>query len=155
MGIQNYLLRLFHKKADSTKADDVEVLTPVIDIEELKHYTGRLKSAIDNEDVKNVAVCGNYGSGKSSIINTFIETYGNNYVYLKVSLAGFNQSEQSDKDIEHSLVQQFFYHVKYDDIPFSRFRRICLTAYQCFCIYAHGCFCCPLPYLKNSESGPR
>ena len=54
MGIQNYLLRLFHKKADSTKADDVEVLTPVIDIEELKHYTGRLKSAIDNEDVKNV-----------------------------------------------------------------------------------------------------
>lgn len=140
MGIQNYLLRLFHKKVDSSNAVKVEVLTPVIDIEELKHYTDRLKSAIDNEDVKNVAVCGNYGSGKSSIINTFIETYGNNYVHLKVSLAGFNKSEQSDKDIEHSLVQQFFYHVKYDDIPFSRFRRIKRITESCILSYSISVF---------------
>lgn len=124
MDIQNHLLRLFHKKADATNADDVEVLTPVIRKEELDHYTRRLNIAINKNDVKNIAICGNYGSGKSSIINTFIDIYRNNYIYLKVSLAGFNKSKQTDRDIEHSLVQQFFYHVKYDNIPFSRFRRI-------------------------------
>lgn len=112
------------KKSAISGTVDIEVLTPVVDKEDLHYYTDRLKIAIDNPEIRNIAICGNYGSGKSSIINTFKDTFLKDYNYLNVSLAGFKESKHLDKDIEYSLLQQFFYHVKFDDIPFSRFRRI-------------------------------
>lgn len=116
-------------------------------------YVSILKSAIDDEDVRNVALSGAYGSGKSSIIKTF-ERYYPKYKCLNLSLAAFAEEFQSlQKDsnsdnktqgnetngeeqslvnqnvvqmeqLEFSLVQQFFYHVKASGIPDSRFGRI-------------------------------
>ena len=116
-------------------------------------YVSILKSAIDDEDVRNVAISGTYGSGKSSIIKTFERNYPK-YKCLNLSLAAFAeefQSLQNDSNsgnktqgnkanvegqsfvdpnvvqmeqLEFSLVQQFFYHVKASGIPDSRFGRI-------------------------------
>lgn len=133
------------------KTEPLNLLAPrMVDKSE---YVTILKSAIDNEDVRNVAISGTYGSGKSSIIKTFEKNYPK-YKCLNLSLAAFaeefqslqNDSNSDDKSrgnkangegqsfvdpnvvkmeqLEFSLVQQFFYHVKASGIPDSRFGRI-------------------------------
>ncbi len=133
------------------KPEPLNLLAPrMVDKSE---YVSILKSAIDDEDVRNVALSGTYGSGKSSIIKTFEKNYPK-YKCLNLSLAAFAeefQSLQNDSNsdnksqgnkangegqsfvdpnvvkmeqLEFSLVQQFFYHVKASGIPDSRFGRI-------------------------------
>ena len=140
-----------HLMALQQKPEPLNLLAPrMIDKSE---YVSILKSAIDDEDVRNVALSGAYGSGKSSIIKTFERNYPK-YKCLNLSLAAFAEEFQSlQKDsnsgnktqgnkangeeqsfvnqdvvqmeqLEFSLVQQFFYHVKASGIPDSRFGRI-------------------------------
>lgn len=138
-------------KALQPESESLDLLAPrIVDKSE---YVSILKSAIDDKDVRNVAVSGTYGSGKSSIIKTFERHYPK-YKCLNLSLAAFAeefQSLQNDSNtgnetqekkpndagkpfvdpnivkmeqLEFSLVQQFFYHVKASGIPDSRFGRI-------------------------------
>ena len=133
------------------KPEPLNLLAPrMVDKSE---YVSILRSAIDDENVRNVALSGTYGSGKSSIIKTFERNFPQ-YKCLNLSLAAFAeefQSLQKDSDsdnktkgnkangekqsfvnqdvvqmeqLEFSLVQQFFYHVKASGIPDSRFGRI-------------------------------
>lgn len=133
------------------KTEPLNLLAPrMVDKSE---YVSILKSAIDDEEVRNVALSGTYGAGKSSIIKTF-ERNNPKYKCLNLSLAAFAEEFQSlQKDsnsgnktqrnkangeeqsfvnqdvvqmeqLEFSLVQQFFYHVKASGIPDSRFGRI-------------------------------
>lgn len=126
-----------------SKQESLDLLSP--QIVEKSEYVSILKSAIDNEDVRNVAISGTYGSGKSSIIKTFELLYPR-YKCLNLSLAAFAEElEDSSRttttaddteesfvetgsvqmeQLEYSLVQQFFYHVKASRIPDSRFGRI-------------------------------
>lgn len=138
-------------KALHPESESLDLLAPrIVDKSE---YVSILKSAIDDKDVRNVAISGTYGSGKSSIIKTFERHYPK-YKCLNLSLAAFAeefQSLQNDSNtgnetqekkpndagkpfvdpnivkmeqLEFSLVQQFFYHVKASGIPDSRFGRI-------------------------------
>ena len=53
-------------------------------------YCDALKYAIDNTEIKNIAITGNYGSGKSSVIKTFFEKMENKkYNPIYVSLAAY------------------------------------------------------------------
>lgn len=157
--------------------DEIELLSPKT--HEKSRYVEILKSAVDNPNVKNIAISGPYGSGKSTIIASF-ENIFPKYKCLNLSLAAFSEEcqgqqtedkeqkseiiEQKNKEyqvhvsevnephpstppkgkhshsedesghlknssismaeLEYSLVQQFFYHVKASKIPESRFGRI-------------------------------
>ena len=81
---------------------------------------------LDDKNIKNVALAGAYGSGKSSILKTFEKKYKNKYEFLNISLADFSGSEKNSEnlDIERSILQKMFYTVKNEEIPFSRFKRI-------------------------------
>ncbi len=75
-------------------------LMPVISLseDEMKGYKEALDFAINDERIKNVAVTGSYGSGKSSIIESYkniIENEGRNINFLHISLAHFDESEVS------------------------------------------------------------
>lgn len=121
--------------------------------ESYEKYENRLISALNEESVFNIAVTGIYGSGKSSILNTFKKKYKENsqWDFLDISLSSFqinkdtlsddkdlNTIEENDSNIkieeeltpeqiqliERSILQQFFYAVPQNKIPLSRFKRI-------------------------------
>lgn len=122
-------------------------LAPSSDVDSENIYCDSINWAIRSENVTNIALMGAYGSGKSSIIETFIKRNSNKYNFLKLSLATFtNKSDvahkeqpipqtsrrkntqklkkESEEQIELSLLQQIFYQVDPNKIPNSRFKRI-------------------------------
>lgn len=66
------------------------LLSPKADAEAHKEYIRRLKAAIDNSDVHNIALSGAYGAGKSSILKTFKACF-TDYKTVYVSLASFGE----------------------------------------------------------------
>ncbi len=60
------------------KYDDTYVsLTPIKNADKDGMYYNAMKYAIDNPEIKNIAISGNYGSGKSSVIQTFFDKLEN------------------------------------------------------------------------------
>lgn len=130
-------------KLEETSEKQISLLSPVDDFKRHKEYIIRLKNAIDKPNVFNIALTGSYGAGKSSILKTF-KTHYQEYYYVNVSLASFveaRQPESNDKSnckeedcfeeqLEYSILQQLFYHVKAKSIPESRFGRIERTSYK-------------------------
>lgn len=114
-------------------------LAPVLlSDEEGKTYIEALHWALQQKDIKNIALTGNYGSGKSSIIKTFEDKYPN-HKCLNISLATFNENEipkelkgqekieyqkNFNDKIELSILQQILYSETDKKLPYSRFRRI-------------------------------
>jgi hypothetical protein len=97
-------------------------------------YARALKDATENPNVRNIALTGPYGSGKSSIIRTFLKRHPRSA--LHISLAAFlpeadDQTEAGDaqrsiskQEIERSILQQLLYGADADKLPLSRFKRI-------------------------------
>lgn len=130
------------------KYDDTYVsLTPTKNADKDEIYCNALKFAIDNTEIKNIAISGNYGSGKSSIIKTFFEKLENKkYNPIFISLAAFNKNDYVEKvndeiygeervkeiqsknefyhTLEKSILQQLLYQASEKDVPLSRFKRI-------------------------------
>ncbi|WP_271765466.1 YobI family P-loop NTPase [Aquimarina algiphila] len=122
---------------------DYSSLSPIDNGDEKGHYSRALQWAIENredEDIKNIALTGPYGSGKSTILKTFQKNYkGTDLRFLNISLATFKEEKvkldengnpiEKEKDellrlIETSILQQIFYHEEDKNIPDSRFKKI-------------------------------
>ena len=69
-------------------------LTPESDTKNSEEYIRALHWAIKNKDVKNIALSGPYGSGKSSVIKTYLKKYPKTK-YLSISLAAFSTPTKS------------------------------------------------------------
>lgn len=106
-------------------------------VEELKEV---LHVAIDKGEIKNVALTGPFGSGKSSILLTLRDNC-TEFEYLPISLATLQahegisengekepiseqQEELLNRKIEYSILQQLIYREEASTVPNSRFRRI-------------------------------
>lgn len=99
-------------------------LSPKSDIEDKEKYFEALKWAIkNNEKIHNIAITGTYGSGKSSIINSFFQK-NKRIKKLSISMASFNGEKMTKEEIERSILQQLFYKVKDKKIHYSRFKKI-------------------------------
>lgn len=126
-----------------------ESLSPKpVNPESISIYLEALKEGLDDYYVKNLAITGSYGSGKSSIIGSFQKKHENDFSFLNISLAEFewevgknkkvkidpNDSDKSktkkrkaenfDKLVELSILQQIFYKVKPNEVPDSKLKRI-------------------------------
>ena len=123
-------------KLEDTGEKHISLLSPIDDFKRHKEYIIRLKNAIDQPNVFNIALTGSYGAGKSSILKTF-KAYYPEYHYVNVSLASFvevnmpksdstpkSKEDSFEEQLEYSILQQLFYHVKATNIPESRFGRI-------------------------------
>ncbi|MBH0059672.1 hypothetical protein I6E85_00730 [Pseudoalteromonas sp. NZS71] len=127
-------------------------LTPVNTADSEGHYAEAIKIALDNNNVTNIALTGSYGSGKSSIINSFEKKFSfplpsfkeklktflrfsssdnkgdkkSVYNFMNISLASFSEKKEDTSDIliERSILQQMTYGISSRKIPLSRFKTI-------------------------------
>ena len=106
----------------------LEDLTPFIIKEDednynLKTYLESIRWGILNQNVKNIAISGSFGTGKSTILNLFKKN-NPELKTLDISLGKFEKNEQKEIDIETSIVQQILYFEKKRNLKDSRFERI-------------------------------
>lgn len=109
---------------------DFKALTPSDAIERGRESVRALEWALKKEGIYNVALTGKYGSGKSSVINTYIRKHPST-CYLQLSLASFMEADAEEplKDIdeqslEEGILKQLFYKANYKTIPQSRYRKL-------------------------------
>lgn len=105
-------------------------LTPFSDVE-----LGVYKNAIDfvfaNNDLKNVAISGQYSAGKSSLVESYKKSHSN-IKFVHISLAHFRSNEEAEtnepgKDInetalEGKVLNQLIHQINADDIPQTHFK---------------------------------
>jgi hypothetical protein len=120
-----------HGEANSESFLD---LTPVDNAEIDGLYRKALDFAMWNPSIRNVALTGPYGSGKTSVIKTYEKN--SRIRFLNVSLATFSDpnisseldsappSDEVTVKVERSILQQMLYGADARTLPYSRFKRI-------------------------------
>ncbi|WP_110877665.1 hypothetical protein [Franconibacter helveticus] len=90
-------------------------------------YFKALRYALSQKDVRNIAVTGAYGAGKSTVLHSYMSTYEEER-FISVSLAGFdmqgNEYLAKSHEVELSILQQILYKKNRDELPDSRIDRI-------------------------------
>lgn len=103
-------------------------------------------SSAEKEHIRNIALTGPFGSGKSSVLITLREDFAKDYKFLPISLATLQANEEGNnignsggesdekerekrieslnRKIEYSILQQLIYREKTKTVPNSRFRKI-------------------------------
>ncbi len=103
-------------------------LAPTDEADKAGIYSEAILFAMNNAKVSNIALTGPYGSGKSSIIQSFLKKYPRSA--LHISLAAFvpeadpGDEKVSRQEIERSILQQMLYGADANKLPLSRFKRI-------------------------------
>ena len=124
-----------HEKSNKSISEDnlnYVDLAPIDNIPKKSEYFNALNIALKNDKVRNIAISGPYGSGKSSIIETYLKDNPKvNDIAINISIASF-ESEGKTKDndppsmelLERSILKQLFYKVDHSEIPQSRYRKL-------------------------------
>lgn len=120
-------------------------LTPSNSIENIGNYKTYLDDALEGKKIRNIALSGNYGSGKSSIISTYFEQSEYKNKRLQISLASFKKEDavfldedsqtcrEGDSDcastqkniikhMEKNIINQILYQIPNEKIPLTSFR---------------------------------
>lgn len=99
-------------------------LTPEVveNNETIDFYINSMQWAVQKNDCYNIAIMGIYGSGKSTIIQSFFNKH-DYYSRVMVSLANFEDGKDLG-GLEKSVIQQIFYTVKESKLPNSGLKRI-------------------------------
>lgn len=130
------LRNVFTKKDDSVIPTDFSDLAPLDSIDNTSEYLNALDWALKNRRIRNVALCGPYGAGKSSIINSYLKNHADaQQKSLRISMATFIESKTEGSDSSHSfalkpdeietgILKQLFYKVPHTKIPQSRYRKL-------------------------------
>lgn len=98
-------------------------------------YVAELNAALSTEGIRNIALSGNYGVGKSSILKRIVELHEEDVVELSLSTLAPIESAKFDESvpkqastptnqIQHEIVKQLLYRAEPSRTPASRFRRI-------------------------------
>lgn len=100
----------------NSKSSDLYSDFAPIDLGENDEHYGQIKFALEDENVKNLAILGAFGAGKSSVINSFFknkDVYGSKIQpdeYVKISFADFDYTNlnevfsQNSKDKDNKNV---------------------------------------------------
>lgn len=112
-------------------------LAPTDQIENGDEYIKALHWALNESRIRNIALAGPYGSGKSSIIESYLRR-GKNKKHLRISMATFIENAEKEaakngdnsrtkipsEKIEEGILKQLFYKVDHKRIPQSRYRKL-------------------------------
>lgn len=104
-----------------------EKLTPISD-SDLGIYENALDYVFNNDDIRNVAISGAYGAGKSSILESYKAKHqGKRYIHI--SLAHFSENQpQNEPDtikesvLEGKILNQLIHQIPSEKIPQTNFK---------------------------------
>lgn len=108
-------------------------LTPKYDEASHKPYVDALEGGLNgpgSTDIKNIALTGGYGVGKSSVLQKVASNHKDKVVLVSLSTLGFEGdssragSETKTNQIQKEIVKQLLYQEEPVRMPGSRFRRI-------------------------------
>lgn len=124
------LIKLQSRAQGVVATSTYDTLAPkCINDDNMQEYFRALKFALSKKDVRNIAVTGNYGAGKSTVISSYMKFHSDEQ-YINVSLAGFEMAENENRppltnqEVELSILQQILYKENRDALPDSRIDRI-------------------------------
>ena len=91
-----------------------------------EHYIRYIDSALFEKKVQNIAITGDLGIGKSSLLKTYEKKKKKNFIHLSVSdLAEVKEnSSLTQADIERNLLKRLLTICQEKDIPVSRFCKV-------------------------------
>lgn len=121
----NKNLKMRNRISDPCEGSPFIDLTPIDNADPDGSYANALSFAFENNNIKNIALTGPYGAGKSSIIKSYERN--SDYEFLNISLASFKEEDKKSVDtalIERSILQQMLYGADANKLPYSRFKRI-------------------------------
>lgn len=106
-------------------------LTSKSDIENMDAYKEAIDFALNDNEISNIALTGNYGSGKSSVLETYKAQQNIKHKFIHISLSYFpdlNPEKQDttnvsrSKVIEGKIVNQLLHQINSKRIPQTIFR---------------------------------
>lgn len=103
-----------------------EKLTP-IQTYDLNIYENGLNFVFENKDIKNVAITGPYGAGKTSLIETY-KKKSPNFNFIHISLAHFNSEKEEnslsgdESLLEGKILNQLIHQIDSSKIPKTNFK---------------------------------
>ncbi len=109
-----------------------------------KQYIGYIDNALHDKNIRNIAITGDFGIGKSSLIKTYEKKKHRKFIHLSVSdLAEIKEGETphdlTKADIEKNLLKRLLSICREKDIPMSRFQRVPETISKRYTIIAFLC----------------
>jgi len=101
-------------------------LTPS-DEADLDHYKEALDYVFSSYEIRNIALTGSYGSGKSSVIRSYEKIYKEDRTFIHISLARFEEQGQSVSDsadqtktvniLEGKIINQLLHQIPKKSLP--------------------------------------
>ncbi|HEM4855971.1 TPA: hypothetical protein U1130_002050, partial [Streptococcus suis] len=82
---------------------------------------------MSEKDIKNVAISGNYGSGKSSFIETY-KTENKDFNPIHISLSHFSREDKTEitdeqvNVLEGKIINQLLHRISPEDVPLTIFK---------------------------------
>ncbi|NMA74582.1 MAG: hypothetical protein GX963_10580, partial [Bacteroidales bacterium] len=138
--IKEKLIKLYKKiesyQAFQPKDKGFFDLAPIEDPENNATYIQAFDWALGNAHIRNIGLMGPYGSGKSSILKSYQKARPH-LNFLNLSLANFGAdliekekaeeaiaTETASEYVERRFLQQLFYKMQGEKLPYSRYRKI-------------------------------
>ena len=123
------------------KSNIIPLAPRIVNQEYVFEYLKSIHAAVKNKDLYNIAITGNYGTGKSSIIKTYINKLKlkkKNYIIINISsyfktekevINGDNNILEKDElelvdKIEAAIIRQILYINSSDEIVESSLKRV-------------------------------
>ena len=139
-----------------SKKYQFEKLTLKDDVD-INVYEEALDYVFESDDIRNIAISGAYGAGKSSVLASYKKKHPNKK-YIHISLAHFNSERKDDGDengvsesvLEGKILNQLIHQISSDNIPQTNFKvkqnikpgRIIKSAFLCLAMLVCIGFLC-------------